>query len=200
MDNLPAHKVHGVREAIQAPGASLFNLPPYSPDFNPIEMAFSKLKALLRTAAARTMPDLWQAIANALKRFSPESASPGMAANMDNVGAKYPAAFADADGDHLQGNKNYKLHIPKDVPAALFWSVTVYDLINGSGLDNGQPFPSINAMDKPEQNADGSTDIYFGPKSPGAGKNWLATIPDKGLRDLPPLWPQAGVLRPDLDG
>ncbi|WP_420966021.1 IS630 family transposase [Bradyrhizobium sp. B120] len=72
MDNLPAHKVHGVREAIQAVGASLLYLPPYSPDFNPIEMAFSKLKALLRAAAARTMPDLWQAIANALKRFSPE--------------------------------------------------------------------------------------------------------------------------------
>jgi transposase len=70
MDNLPAHKVHGVREAIQAVGASLLYLPPYSPDFNPIEMAFSKLKALLRAAAARTMPDLWQAIANALKRFS----------------------------------------------------------------------------------------------------------------------------------
>ncbi|WLA40841.1 IS630 family transposase [Bradyrhizobium elkanii] len=72
MDNLPAHKVHGVREAIQAVGASLLYLPPYSPDFNPIEMAFSKLKAVLRAAAARTMPDLWQAIANALKRFSPE--------------------------------------------------------------------------------------------------------------------------------
>ncbi|WP_166296443.1 IS630 family transposase [Bradyrhizobium sp. 2S1] len=72
MDNLPAHKVHGVREAIRAVGASLLYLPPYSPDFNPIEMAFSKLKALLRAAAARTMPDRWQAIANALKRFSPE--------------------------------------------------------------------------------------------------------------------------------
>ncbi|WYJ36102.1 IS630 family transposase [Bradyrhizobium sp. 2S1] len=72
MDNLPAHKVHGVREAIRAVGASLLYLPPYSPDFNPIEIAFSKLKALLRAAAARTMPDLWQAIANALKRFSPE--------------------------------------------------------------------------------------------------------------------------------
>lgn len=72
MDNLPAHKVHGVREAIQAVGASLLYLPPYSPDFNPIEMAFSKLKALLRAAAARTLPDLWQAIAHALKRFTPD--------------------------------------------------------------------------------------------------------------------------------
>jgi len=109
------------------------------------------------------------------------SASPGMAANMDNVGAKYPTAFADADGDHLQGSRNYKLRIPKDVPVALFWSVTVYDSVTASGLDNGQPFPSINTMDKPVQNADGSTDIYFGPTSPGQGKNWLATIPEKGF-------------------
>jgi len=109
------------------------------------------------------------------------SASPGMAANMDNVGAKYPTAWADADGDHLQGSKNYMLHIPKDVPVAEFWSVTVYDPVTGSGLDNGQVFPSINAMDKPAQNADGSTDIYFRAKSPGQGKNWLATVPDKGF-------------------
>jgi hypothetical protein len=108
------------------------------------------------------------------------SASPAMAANMDNVGAKYPAAFMDADGDFLNGSQSYKLHVPKDIPAALFWSVTVYDPITGSGLDNGQPFPSLNTMDKPVQNADGTTDIYFGPKSPGAGKNWLATIPGKG--------------------
>ena len=80
MDNLPAHKVHGVREVIQAAGASLLYLPPYSPDFNPIEMAFSKLKALLRAAAARTMPDLWQAIANALKRFSPDECQNYLAA------------------------------------------------------------------------------------------------------------------------
>ena len=64
MDNLPAHKVHGVREAIEAVGASLLYLPPYSPDFNPIEMAFSKLKALLRAAEARTIPELWRAIAD----------------------------------------------------------------------------------------------------------------------------------------
>ena len=70
MDNLPAHKVTGVREAIETAGATLRYLPPYSPDFNPIEMAFSKLKALLRKAAARTIPDLWNAIANALDAFT----------------------------------------------------------------------------------------------------------------------------------
>jgi len=72
MDNLPAHKVHGVREAIEAAGASLVYLPPYSPDFNPIEMAFAKLKAILRAAAARTIVDLWRAIAEALKCFTPD--------------------------------------------------------------------------------------------------------------------------------
>jgi transposase len=70
MDNLPAHKVTGVREAIETAGATLRYLPPYSPDLNPIEMAFSKLKALLRKAAARTIPDLWNAIANALDAFT----------------------------------------------------------------------------------------------------------------------------------
>lgn len=71
MDNLPAHKVPGVREAIQAAGATLMYLPAYSPDFNPIEMAFSKFKALLRAAAARTIPDLWEAIRIALDAFTP---------------------------------------------------------------------------------------------------------------------------------
>lgn len=71
MDNLPAHKPHGVREAIERVGARLAYLPPYSPDFNPIENAFAKLKALLRKAAARTIPELWQAIADALPHFTP---------------------------------------------------------------------------------------------------------------------------------
>ena len=102
-----------------------------------------------------------------------------MAISMDNVGAKYLAEYMDADGDFLSGDRNYKLHIPKDVPAAIFWSVTVYDPITGAGLDNGQRFPSVNTMDKPVQNADGSFDFYFGPKSPGKGKTWLATVPDK---------------------
>jgi transposase len=72
MDNLPAHKVAGVRQAIEDAGARLLYLPPYSPDFNPIEMAFSKLKALIRKTAARTIDDLWDAIAGTLDAFTPE--------------------------------------------------------------------------------------------------------------------------------
>jgi transposase len=70
IDNLPAHRVKGVKIAIEDAGATLLHLPPYSPDFNPIEQAFAKLKALLRKAAARTVDDLWDAIAEALKTFT----------------------------------------------------------------------------------------------------------------------------------
>ena len=70
MDNLPAHKVTGVRATIEQAGATLLYLPPYSPDLNPIEMAFSKLKATLRKAAVRTIHDLWQVIAKAIDDFT----------------------------------------------------------------------------------------------------------------------------------
>lgn len=66
MGNLPAHKLAGVRIATEAAGARLHCLPPYSPDFNPIEMSFSKLKSFLKQAAVRTREDLWAASAEAL--------------------------------------------------------------------------------------------------------------------------------------
>lgn len=72
LDNLPAHKANGAREAIEAAGARMLFLPPYSPDFNPIENSFAKLKSILRKAAARTVPELWDAIRDALPRFTPE--------------------------------------------------------------------------------------------------------------------------------
>ena len=75
MDNLPAHRMTGVRAAIEARGAKLLYLPPYSPDFNPIEMAFAKIKALLRKAAARTLDDLWGAIRQAIDAVSPNDAA-----------------------------------------------------------------------------------------------------------------------------
>ncbi len=71
MDNLPAHKPAAVRRAIEAAGSELRFLPPYSPDFNPIEMAFSKLKAFLKKTAARTVDDLWDAVAQGIDTFTP---------------------------------------------------------------------------------------------------------------------------------
>jgi len=75
LDNLAAHKVAGVRELIAATGARLIYLPPYSPDFNPIEQAWSKIKQLLRSAKARSVAALEQAIAEALAAITPENAS-----------------------------------------------------------------------------------------------------------------------------
>ena len=72
MDNLAPHKASTVRDVIEAAGAELRYLPPYSPDLNPIENAFAKLKAALRKAAARTVDDLDQAIRNALPTFQPQ--------------------------------------------------------------------------------------------------------------------------------
>jgi len=72
LDNLSSHKVAGIREAIEARGARLLYLPPYSPDLNPIEQAFAKLKAALRKAAERTHEALWQAIARILDTYMPQ--------------------------------------------------------------------------------------------------------------------------------
>ena len=72
MDNLPSHKGDKVRELIEARGATRLLPPPYSPDLNPIEMAFSKLKALLRKAAERTVGALWDKIGEVLDAFTPE--------------------------------------------------------------------------------------------------------------------------------
>jgi transposase len=70
MDNLPAHKPAAVRATIETRGAELRYLPPYSPDLNPIEMAYSKLKVLLKKAAARTLETLWEAIASAIRQIT----------------------------------------------------------------------------------------------------------------------------------
>ncbi|PDT18913.1 IS630 family transposase, partial [Rhizobium hidalgonense] len=70
MDNLPAHKIAGVRDAIERAGAKLMFLPPYSPDFNPIENAFSKLKAMLRGRAERKIDAPWDAVGALIPRFT----------------------------------------------------------------------------------------------------------------------------------
>ena len=72
MDNLSSHKRQGVREAIESAGAELFYLPPYSPDLNPIELAFSKLKSMLCTAATRTVDELETTIGELIQRFTPQ--------------------------------------------------------------------------------------------------------------------------------
>lgn len=109
------------------------------------------------------------------------SISPGMVSKIPGKGAKYMIAFTDGQGAPLSGGGRYRLTLPAAIPAANFWSVTLYEAENGSGLANGQPFPSLGSRDKPAQKADGGTDLYLGPKAPkGKEANWLATVPGKG--------------------
>jgi hypothetical protein len=109
------------------------------------------------------------------------SISPGMISQTPGKGAKYMVAFTDSEGNPLSGGQSYRLNLPPNIPAANFWSLTLYEAENASGLANGQPFPSLGSRDKPAQNDDGSTDLYLGPTAPeGKQGNWLATVPGKG--------------------
>jgi hypothetical protein len=107
-------------------------------------------------------------------------------------------ANQDKDGNYLDGAKNYKLNIPRNVPAKDFWSVVLYDPQTRSQLQTSQPFPSKNSKkDKLTTNADGSADIYFGPTAPqGKEANWIATVPNKGWFTLLRLY---GPLEPWFD-
>ena len=109
------------------------------------------------------------------------SLSPGMVSKTPGKGAMYVVGFTDSKDVPLSGGSKYRLNLPANVPAANFWSLTLYEAENGSGLANGQPFPSLGSRDKPKQNADGSTDLFLGPEAPaGKRSNWLATVPGKG--------------------
>jgi hypothetical protein len=109
------------------------------------------------------------------------SVSPGMLSQIPGKGAKYMMAFTDSAGVDLSGGSEYRLTLPANIPAGNFWSVTLYEAANASGLANGQPFPSLGSRDKPVKNKDGTTDLYLGPTAPkGKAGNWLATVPGKG--------------------
>jgi hypothetical protein len=95
-------------------------------------------------------------------------------------GSQYLMATRDANGAFLDGGKNYRLHLPLNVPVKLFWSVVVYDTLSRSELQNGERFPSVSQYSGPVPNADGAVDIYFGPQAPeGKEKNWIKTVAGK---------------------
>ena len=111
------------------------------------------------------------------------STSEAMVKHLVNAGAKYPLTFRDSDGDYLMGENSYKMNVPANQPAALFWSVAIYAAFDAAGLDNGQRFPSLNSLDDLAVNSDGSVDFYFSPELPvGAPKsNWFRTVPGDGF-------------------
>ena len=124
--------------------------------------------------------------------------TPAMALKMPGVGSQYAYAERDSDGNYLDGGKNYRLNIPANVPAKDFWSVVIYDPQTRSELQTGQPYPSKNnKRDKMIVNADGSIDLYSGPKAPaGKAANWTQTVPNKGWYTLFRLY---GPLEPWFD-
>ncbi len=112
--------------------------------------------------------------------------SPGMIMRIPGVGSQYLMGFLDADGNPFDGAKTYKVTLPKDIPAAAFWSLTLYDNQTRSMLQTPQKYPRAGSQGYPspaaEAAGDGTTTVYFGPTQPeGVGRgNWIQTDPDKG--------------------
>jgi hypothetical protein len=121
--------------------------------------------------------------------------TPAMVLKIPGVGSQYAYTEQDTDGHYFDGAKNYRVTIPAHVPAKDFWSVVLYDPQTRSELQRSQPFPSKNnKRDALVSNADGSVDLYFGPRAPvGKEQNWVQTVPGKGwytiLRMYGPLEP-----------
>jgi hypothetical protein len=125
--------------------------------------------------------------------------TPAMAMRVPGIGSQYLLAVTDADKNHFDGAKTYKVTLPKGIPEANFWSFTVYDNMTRSMLDTPQRYPRAGSQSYPspaaEPNADGSTTIYFAPAQPAGVKrgNWIQTDPKKGwftiLRLYSPLEP-----------
>ena len=125
--------------------------------------------------------------------------SPGMIMRIPRVGSQYLMGFLDANKNEFDGGKTYKVTLPKGIPAAAFWSLTLYDNQTRSMLDTPQRYPRAGSQSYPspvaEADADGSTTVYFGPTQPVNVKrgNWIQTVPGKGwftlLRLYSPLEP-----------
>ncbi len=133
--------------------------------------------------------------AKAMFFFYATGITPAMTEKMVGRGSQYAGAFVDAKGKPLDGGKTYKLHMPPNIPAKDFWSFTLYDNQTRSMLQTDQQSPAVGGLTKGLQvNADGSVDVYFGPKAPaGKENNWVQTIPGKGWNTLLRLY---GPLEP----
>jgi hypothetical protein len=114
---------------------------------------------------------------------------------MVGQGSQYAGAFVDANGNPLNGGKNYRLHLPPNIPIKNFWSVIVYDNQTRSMIQTDQQYPMVTSQNKGLLvNPDGSVDVYFGPEAPaGKENNWVQTIPGKGWNTLLRLY---GPLEP----
>jgi hypothetical protein len=109
------------------------------------------------------------------------SISTGMMSSIVGLGAKYTNAYKDSEGNFLRGENTYKIDLPPNPPAGLFWSLTIYDAETASGVGaKGQEYPSLNSMNDLKFNDDGSITFYVGPEQPQGKQNWLKTVPGRG--------------------
>ena len=108
--------------------------------------------------------------------------SPFIGSKKPGPGSEYVQAFKDKDGNRLDGGQSYRLHVPANVPAAAFWSLTLYDTATRSMIQNPSNDAAHSSYDKLKTNADGSVDFYFSPKAlAGQESNWIETVPGKGF-------------------
>jgi len=130
--------------------------------------------------------------------FYATGVTPAMDSKEVGQGSQYMAAFIDSKGNPLDGGKNYRLHLPPNIPVANFWSVILYDNQTRSMLQTDQQWPAVSSQTVGLLvNPDSSVDIYFGPKAPkGKEKNWVQTVPGKGWNTLLRLY---GPLQPWFD-
>ena len=109
--------------------------------------------------------------------------SPNLLSTTPGAGTAYLTCFRDKSGVYLNGARNYRLRVPANPPVKRFWAVTAYDPATRGLLDaGGNTNKSVGSLDNPQANADGSVDVYFGPRAPkGKEQNWVPTHPDKGF-------------------
>ena len=108
--------------------------------------------------------------------------SPAIGVRKPGPGANYVQAFRDKDGNHFDGGRSYRLHVPANPPAAAFWSLSLYDSATRSMVQNPANDAARSGYDKLTTNTDGSLDLYFGPKAPaGQESNWIETVPGRGF-------------------